>query len=51
MPNYTFTKGNAYCIKFGNGVVESVEGCHLGNDPVTNKMFWTFEVINLLPGM
>lgn len=50
MPNYIFTKGNTYCIKFDDGVVESVEGCHLGNDPATNKTFWTSEVINLLLG-
>ena len=50
VPNYTFTKGSVYYINFDEGVVESVEGCHLGNDPVTNETFWTFEVIDLLPG-
>ena len=51
IPNYTFTEGNVYYINFDEGVVESVEGCHLRNDPVTNETFLTFEVIDLLPGM
>ena len=49
MPNYRFTEGNVYYVNFDEGVVESVEGCQLGNKPIHNKMFWTFKVIGL-PG-
>ena len=50
VPNYMFTAGNTYYINFDLGVIESVEGCHLGNNSVFNETFWTFEVINLMPG-
>ena len=49
MPNYRFTEGNVYYVNFDEGVVESVEGCHLGNKPIHSEMFWTFKVISL-PG-
>ena len=50
LPNYVFTKGNAYHVSFDGRVVESVEGCHLGSNPILSETLWTFEVINLLPG-
>ena len=50
VPNYVFTEGNIYYINFDRGIVESVKGCHLGNDPIYNQTFWTFEVIKLMPG-
>ena len=50
VPNYMFTEGNNYYVYFDGGVVESIEGCHLGNNPILSETFWTFEVINFLPG-
>ena len=50
MPNYKFTEGNLYYINFDGGIVESIEGCHLGNNPMYSQTFWTFEVIKLMPG-
>ena len=50
LPNYVFTEGNTYHVSFDGRVVESVEGCHLGSNPILSKTLWTFEVINLLPG-
>ena len=50
MPNYVFTEGNVYYINFDGGIVESIEGCHLSNDPIYSQTFWTFEVIKLMPG-
>ena len=47
VPNYVFTGGSTYHISFDEGAVKSVEGCHLGNNPET---FWTFDVINVIPG-
>ena len=31
------------------GVVRSTEGCGAGNEPETNKMFWTSEVLDITP--
>ena len=50
VPNYIFTQGNNYYVNFNEGVVESVERCHLSNDLILIETFWTFEVINLIPG-
>ena len=51
VPNYAFTQGNNYYVNFDEGVVvESVEGCHLSNDPILSETFWTFEIINSIPG-
>ena len=50
MPNCMFTAGSTYRVYFDEGVVESVEGCHLGNDPILSETFWIFEILNLVPG-
>ena len=50
VPNYIFTGGSTYHIYFDEGVVESVEGCHLSNIQILGETFWTFDVINLMPG-
>ena len=50
MPNHIFTEGNVYYINFDGGIVESIEGCYLSNDPIYSQTFWTFEVIKLMPG-
>ena len=50
VPNYVFTQGNYYYVNSDEGVVESVEGCHLDNNPVLSETFWTFEIVNLIPG-
>ena len=50
IPNYIFSKGNTYYINFDSGTVRSVEGYHLGNIPILSEIFWTLEVINLIPG-
>ena len=49
-PNYVFTEGNSYYINFDDRVIESIEECHSGNDSLLSKTFWTFEVLDLLPG-
>ena len=50
VPNYVFIEGSTYNVYFDEGVVESVEECHLGNDPILSETFWTFEILNLVPG-
>ena len=50
VPNYVFTEGNSYYLYFDEGVVESIEGCHSRNGSMFSGTFWTFEVLDLLPG-
>ena len=50
VPNYLFTERNNYYINFDEGVVENVEGCHLRNTPILDDTFWTFKVLDFLPG-
>ena len=50
VPNYMFTARSTYHVYFDEGVVESVEGCHLGNDPILSETFWTIKILNLVPG-
>ena len=50
VPNYAFIKENTYYVNFDEGIVESVEGCHLMNAPIFSDTFWTFEVISLISG-
>ena len=54
VPNYNFTEGSTYYINFDRGVVQSVdsvEGCQLVNEQILSKTFWTFEVVDLTPGI
>ena len=49
-PNYNFTKRNTYYINFDRGVVQSndsINGCHLANEQILSKNFWSFEVVDL----
>ena len=49
VPNHVFNEGS-YDVNFDGGVVKGIEGCHLDNNSIFNETFWTFEVINLMPG-
>ena len=52
-PSYTFTGGSTYYVNFDGGVVESfetVEGCHLANDPILSETFLTFNVSDSTTG-
>ena len=50
VPNYVFTEGSTYYVNVDGRAVESVEGCHLSNNTLLSKTFWTFEILNLVPG-
>ena len=53
VPNYNFTEGSTYYISFDRGVVQSndsINGCHLANEQILSKTFWTFEVVDVTPG-
>ena len=50
-PDHTFPEGSLY-VNIDEGVVrtvDSIEGCHLVNEPILSETFWTFEVIRLTP--
>ena len=52
-PNYNFTGGSTYYVNFDGGVVQSsetVEGCHLANEPILSETFWTFDVSDSTTG-
>ena len=52
-PDYNFTEGNTYYIHFDRGVVQSndsINGCHLANEQILGKNFWSFEVVYLTLG-
>ena len=54
VPNYTFTEGSGYYITFDRGVVQSddsTSGCQLINEPILSSTFWTFDAMDLTPGM
>ena len=48
-PDYQFLEKATYYIILDRGVVESVEGCAPGNEPLTDKTFWTFETMDITP--
>ena len=45
-PDHVFQENEEYYINFDRGAVIGVEGCRLGNEPVTGGQFWTFKTLN-----
>ena len=43
-PDHVFEENKEYYINFDRGAVIAVEGCRPGNEPVTEKQFWTFNI-------
>lgn len=51
VPDHTLPEGSLY-VSLDEGVVrtvDSIEGCHLVNEPMLSDTFWTFEVIHVTP--
>ena len=48
-PDHVFEENREYYINFDRGAVIGVEGCRLGNEPVTGRQFWTFKTLNVTP--
>ena len=48
-PNYTFADQTKFYIIFARGIVQGLEQCRPGNEPISDKNFWTFETIDLTP--
>ena len=47
--NYRFPEKARFYITLDRGVVNGLEGCGPGNEPITNKSFWTFETMDITP--
>ena len=48
-PNYKFEEVTKYYITFDRGVVAGFEGCEPGNEPLTDRNFWTFTTLDITP--
>ena len=48
-PSYIFNERSVFYINFGRGVVQGLQGCRPGNEPLDDKEFWTFEVMDVTP--
>ena len=52
LPNFRFPEKRNYYITLDRGVVQGLEGCGPGNEPISeNESFWTFETIDITPPM
>ena len=48
-PRYFFAEETNFYINFERGVVRGTTGCKPGNEPLTDKNFWTFETRDVTP--
>ena len=48
-PNFTFEEKTQYYITFDREVAQGIKQCGQGNEPVTDKNFWTFVTMDITP--
>ena len=48
-PSYIFNENSMFYINFERGIVQGLQGCQPGNEPLEYKDFWTFEVMDVTP--
>ena len=48
-PSYIFDEKRMFYVNFGRGVVQGLARCQPGNEPLEDKEFWTFEVMDVTP--
>ena len=48
-PSHNFMEKTKYYLNFERGVVQGLEGCGPGSEPLTDKDFWTFETMDVTP--
>ena len=48
-PNFQFPEKTQFYILFGRQVVQGLEYCGPGNEPVLDKNFWTFVTLDVTP--
>ena len=48
-PNFTFAEEKKFYITFDREIVQGLEHCGPGNEPLVDKDFWTFETMDITP--
>ncbi len=48
-PNFAFAEEKKFYITFDREIVQGLEHCGAGNEPLVDKDFWTFETIDTTP--
>ena len=48
-PSFSFAEKTRYYITFSRHVVQGLDHCRPGNEPVLDKNFWTFETMDITP--
>ena len=48
-PSYLFTEKQNFYINFERGIVQNPQSCGPGSEPVKDKNFWTFEIMDVTP--
>ncbi len=48
-PSFSFAEQTRFYITFDRHVVQGLEHCRPGNEPVLDKNFWTFETMDVTP--
>ena len=48
-PNFLFAEKTRYYITFDRNVVQGLEHCRPGNEPLLNKTFWCFDTLDVTP--
>lgn len=48
-PRHVFIEKKRFYINLERSVVQGLEGCGPGNEPVEDKYFWTFETMDVTP--
>ena len=46
-PSYSFPEKNIFYVNFDRRIVQGLQGCGPGNEPVKNKFFWRFETMDV----
>ena len=49
IPSYSFAEKDTFYISFERGIVQEIEECGFGNEPLQNRDFWTFTTIDVTP--
>ena len=48
-PSFSFAEKTRYYITFARHVVQGLDHCRPGNEPVLDKNYWTFETMDITP--
>ena len=48
-PSFRFQEKSFFFITLDRGIINGLEGCGPGNEPITDQSFWTFETMDITP--